>query len=90
MHGFIGPVMGLVIAGLAVEPTWAGSDACERLTEEQDKEREMALRAVERYAACLAEESVEDSCTNQFRDLRSAHDSFGSVTWRRLLACEGD
>ena len=37
MHRFIGPAMGLIIAGLAAEPTWAGSDACERLTEEQDK-----------------------------------------------------
>ncbi len=90
MHRFIGPATGLIVAGLAVGPAWAGSDDCERLTAEQDKERAAVLRAVESYSACLAEESVEDSCTNQFRDLRSAHDSFGSVTWRRLLACESN
>ena len=90
MHLRIGSAAGLILFGLFAAPAWADRDECIRLTEEQEVNRQTALRAAERYVACLAMESVEEPCTNEFRDLRSAHDTFGSVTWRRLLACEGN
>jgi hypothetical protein len=90
MHRRIRWAGGLILFGLLVAPAWAEGDECIRLTEEREADRQTALRAADRYVACLTMEGVEDSCTNEFRDLRSAHDTFGSITWRRLIACEGN